>query len=275
MPIDGDDFLITADSTFDAQIQPTAEGNVRAAVATVDGTVNMSGMGQTMEMRLLADIVFIDLKQYFRLQVDAPAEADLNIPDDWFVMDLTELEGVETGMAVDFELLAQASGNRFMTDLYIPANEDTIKTIEENPSETIDGQEYRVFTVTINPEGTIPEELSGFLDTAELEAQIEMAEGSTDEDTALIAQLDEMMDAVVIREQIWIDVESGLPHHIILNADYSGLFAVMGEIDPELGGIDGSMRKFSDVTIEDINAPFTAEVPKDAVPIPATSLMEE
>ena len=267
---------VTVNSTFEVQLQPAPGGNVRAADATVEGNAQMFSAGQDIEMHVFAEVIFLDLKQYFRLEIEAPPEVGMNFPDEWFVMDLSELEGVvDDDMGIEFELLAQASGNGFMTDFFVLVNDDTVKTMEENEAETIDGRDYRVFTVAIHPEGTIPDELTTFLDVTELQAQIEMSEGDSDVETAIMAQLRAMMDAITVSEQIWIDVETGLPQRIILEADYSEMLSMMGELDTEMAGTYGTMKKWSDVTIGDINAPFTAEPPENAIPIPASTMLGE
>ncbi|HEX3052817.1 MAG TPA: hypothetical protein VHP83_19315 [Aggregatilineaceae bacterium] len=273
--IKANEIEVTAESTFDAQFQPTTGGNIKAAVATVNGDVEVSTDGDGASMSVTAEVIFIDLKQYFRLDIDAPAEAGLDVPYEWYVIDMSELAGITEEAGIDFDVLAQTTGNKFLSDLYIPITSDAVQAIREEAPEVLDGREYRVFSVTISPEGTIPDELGKILDVAELQAQIEAAEGGANSDTALLANIDQLMDAMTITEDIWIDAETGLPLHVILEADYSEMLPLMGQIDPELAGVTGSLEKFSDVTIDNINAPFSVELPADATSLPASAMIDQ
>jgi len=275
MMYEGSAIDVSAESTFDAQFQPTSGGNIKAAVATVNGDVDLAAGGEAASISVTAEVIFIALKQYFRLEIDAPAGAGLDVPYEWYVIDMSELAGVTEEAGIDFDVLAQTTGNKFLSDLYIPITSDAVQAIREEAPEVLDGREYRVFSVTIAPEGTVPDELGNLLDVAELQAQLEAAEGGANSDAALLANIDQLMDAMTITEAIWIDVETGLPFHVILEADYSEMLPLMGEIDPELAGVTGSLEKFSDVTIDNINAPFSVELPADATSLPASAMIDQ
>jgi hypothetical protein len=277
---------------FDAQIAltwqivPRPDGNIESAAGTVEATMIMSfdvpgSETEEMEMLLVAESIFLDMRQYFHLTIESDMEEVNNaFPDMWFVINVEEyiaaLQDAGGGFIdIDFELLSSMAGNEYASKYIIPVNPETVRSITEEDVITIEGITYRVFSMEIDPRGLIPDEFVGFVALAEQYAESGVASGAeTDQDAVILANLSEIMDSLVVRQAVWINTTSGLPHRVVLDQDYSALLTLISQTDPEFELSGGEMRLTSDVKLVDINVPFTTKPPDNAFEIPPELLLE-
>ncbi len=264
------------------QIVPQQDGNIEAAAGSATMTLAVVTAGtdapEEMSMVMTADTIFLDMKQYFHITIESEDE-DLNgaYPDMWFEIDMAdyiaEMEQLNGGaIDLDFETLSGLVGNEYTSKYVIPVNVDTVRSITEEDSVTRDDVTYRVFSMDIDPRGTIPAEFSSVVTMAELYAEAGLAGDSPE--AGILANLSEILDNLIVQQVIWVDTSTGLPARVVLDQDYSALFDVLSDIDSTMDIDSGQFRLTSDVELIDIDAPFTVEPPDDTFPIPASSLME-
>lgn len=228
----------------------------------------------------LLDYIFLDNHFYVRrsIESDAPEIVRSDYDGLWLDIDMVDLLGEEADVidgVLQIDIAAFTRPGRTQILTVLPVNESSVQTITEMESLTENGQVYRVFQVTHEPVGLIPENVSELLDTIEEYRQAfetDMTDYGIPDSPLIpnvIADTETLLETIEIEQQIWIHAQDQVPYRVIVRQNFDAIYSALINMFGYESEISPIYMTTEDMMYTNINEPFDLTLPEDVIPIPA------